>query len=162
MRTPRLFLGVIALALILPLLLLACGGSEKPTDGPSSERATAEPTTEGAEPSPTPRAATGVPTPAATGAPTRQSALPMRTPQSTDGPTMAQISPETDREALVALYSTTGGPNWVSNDNWLSDRPTGEWQGVTTDSNGRVTELSLHGNQLSGKRYRRSWVTSPD
>ena len=43
MRTPRLFLGVIALALILPLLLLACGGSEEPTDESSSERATAEP-----------------------------------------------------------------------------------------------------------------------
>ena len=31
MRTPRLFLGVFALALILPLLLLACGGSDEPT-----------------------------------------------------------------------------------------------------------------------------------
>ena len=34
MRTPRLFLGVIALALLLPLLLLACGGSDEPTGGP--------------------------------------------------------------------------------------------------------------------------------
>ena len=42
MRTPRLFLGVIALALLLPLLLLACGGSDEPTDRPA--RATAEPT----------------------------------------------------------------------------------------------------------------------
>ena len=31
MRTPRLFLGIFALALLLPLLLLACGGSEEPT-----------------------------------------------------------------------------------------------------------------------------------
>ena len=30
--------------MLLPLLLLACGGSDEPTDGPSSERATAEPT----------------------------------------------------------------------------------------------------------------------
>ena len=44
MRTPRLFLGVFVLALILLSLLLACGGSDEPTDGPSSERATAEPT----------------------------------------------------------------------------------------------------------------------
>ena len=43
MRTSRLFLGVFALALLMPLLL-ACGGSDEPTDGPSSERATAEPT----------------------------------------------------------------------------------------------------------------------
>ena len=43
MRTPRLFLGIFALALLLPLLLLACGGSDEPTDGTSSERATDEP-----------------------------------------------------------------------------------------------------------------------
>ena len=43
MRTPRLFLGIFAVALILPLLLLACSGSYEPADGSSSERATAEP-----------------------------------------------------------------------------------------------------------------------
>ena len=43
MRTPRLFLGIFALALLLPLLLLACGGSDEPTDGASSGRATDEP-----------------------------------------------------------------------------------------------------------------------
>ena len=150
MRTPRLFLGVIALALILPLLLLACGGSEEPTDESSSKRTTAEPTTEGAEPSPTPRPTVGL-TPAATAEPTRQRVSPMSTPQPTTEPPMAPTSPETDREALVALYSATGGPNWVSNDNWLSDRPTGEWEGVTTDSNGRVTELDLHSTRLSGE-----------
>ena len=37
MRTPRLFLGIFALALILPLLLLACSGSDEPADGPSQE-----------------------------------------------------------------------------------------------------------------------------
>ena len=42
MRTTRLFLGIFALALLLPLLLLACGGSDEPTDGPSSERSTAK------------------------------------------------------------------------------------------------------------------------
>ena len=57
MRTPRLFLGIFTSALILLLLLSACGNSDEPTDGPSSERAADEPTTEGAEPSPTPAAA---------------------------------------------------------------------------------------------------------
>ena len=37
MRTPRIYLGIFALALLLPLLLLACGGSDEPTDGPSQE-----------------------------------------------------------------------------------------------------------------------------
>ena len=58
---------------------------------------------------------------------------------------------ETDRAALVALYEATDGANWTSNDNWLSDRPIGEWHGVTTDRSGRVTKLSLEFNQLSGK-----------
>ena len=34
MRTPRLFLGIFALALRLPLLLLACGGSDAPVPAP--------------------------------------------------------------------------------------------------------------------------------
>ena len=42
MRTPRLFLGIFALALILPLLLLACSGSDEPADGPSQEPTTAK------------------------------------------------------------------------------------------------------------------------
>ena len=64
---------------------------------------------------------------------------------------MVQTSAETDREALVALYNATGGPNWSGNYNWLSDVPISEWEGVTTDGNGRVTELDLYGNQLSGE-----------
>ena len=42
MRTPRLFLGVFAFALILLCLLLACGGSDELADGPSSEPTTAK------------------------------------------------------------------------------------------------------------------------
>ena len=48
---------------------------------------------------------------------------------------------EPDREALVALYNATDGPNWANNDNWLSDRSLGEWHGVRTDANGRVMRL---------------------
>ena len=127
MRTPRLFLGVIALALILPLLLLACGGSDEPEGRASSGQTTAEPTTESAEPSPTSRATTAAP--------------------------IAQTSPETDREALIALYNATDGPNWTDNDDWLSDAPINEWHGVTTDSTGRtgrVVVLDLSENRLSG------------
>ena len=73
---------------------------------------------------------------------------------------MAQTSAETDREALVALYNAAAGPNWNSDNNWLTDVPISEWSGVTTDDKDRVTELVLSSNQLSG-RYRRSWATSP-
>ena len=40
MKTPRLFLGIFALALLMPLLLLACSSSDEPADGPSSEPTT--------------------------------------------------------------------------------------------------------------------------
>ena len=60
-------------------------------------------------------------------------------------------APETDREPLVALYNATDGPNWANNEDWLSGAPIGEWYGVTTDNNGRVTWLWLDGNQLSGE-----------
>ena len=55
------------------------------------------------------------------------------------------------RAALVTLYKATDGPNWNRNDNWLSDAPLGEWYGVTTDDQGRVIELILSQNQLSGE-----------
>ena len=48
-----------------------------------------------------------------------------------------------DRAALVALYEATDGPNWVNNDNWLTDAPLREWYGVTTDASGRVIGLDL-------------------
>ena len=55
-----------------------------------------------------------------------------------------------DRAALVALYEATDGANWDDSTNWLSDAPLSEWHGVTTDTDGRVMELSLAGNKLTG------------
>ena len=47
--------------------------------------------------------------------------------------------------ALVALHNSTASTSsprdWMTN--WLSDRPIGEWHGVTTDSSGHVTKLDL-------------------
>lgn len=63
----------------------------------------------------------------------------------------APTSPDTDREALVALYNAADGANWVNNTNWMSDAPLGEWHGVTTDADGRVIEISLWLNKLSGE-----------
>ena len=55
-----------------------------------------------------------------------------------------------DRDALVALYNATGGDNWNDDTNWLSSAPIGEWYGVTTDSDGRVTSLKAVGKQPVG------------
>ena len=56
----------------------------------------------------------------------------------------------TDRAALVTLYNTTDGPNWTNRTNWLSDEPLEHWYGVTTDDDGRVTQLLLRENNLNG------------
>ena len=66
-------------------------------------------------------------------------------------PVCAAATHEGDRAALVALYNSTGGARWTQNRNWLSGRPIGEWHGVTTDSNGRVTRLVLFANRLTGE-----------
>ncbi len=65
---------------------------------------------------------------------------------------VAAPPPNPDRAALVSLYEATDGPNWKNRDNWLSDRPLGEWYGVTTDASGQITRsLSLDDNKLSGE-----------
>ena len=62
-----------------------------------------------------------------------------------------QCIPETsDREALVALYEATNGPDWDESANWLSELPINTWSGVKTNEDGHVTELVLSSNNLSG------------
>ena len=104
----RLQMLGIALALMQPVLLAACGSEQAPS--------------------------------------TSTGANPTATTAERDAPTSA----ETDREALVALYNSTDGPNWDDAQNWLSDRPLREWNGVDTEQ-GRVTYLWLGQNALSGE-----------
>ncbi|MDE2805872.1 MAG: hypothetical protein OXN18_12085 [Gemmatimonadota bacterium] len=61
-----------------------------------------------------------------------------------------ECEPLSDREILEIFYEATGGPNWIRNDNWLSDAPLGEWFGIWTDDGGAVVRLDLSGNGLSG------------
>ena len=56
----------------------------------------------------------------------------------------------TDRAALAALYNATNGSSWRDDTNWVSNRPLGEWHGVSTDADGRVAGLDLRDNQFSG------------
>ena len=50
-----------------------------------------------------------------------------------------------DRAALIALYNATDGPNWVDAENWLTDKPLGDWYGVDTNDSGRIVSLDLRG-----------------
>ena len=87
-------------------------------------------------------------------------------PATATAPPAASGSAETDWEALVALYNATDGENWSNSDNWLSDALLGEWEGVHTYDDGRVTQLDLNGNDLSGEIPAElgslSWLSSLD
>ena len=64
---------------------------------------------------------------------------------------MVRTDASTDRTVLEALYNATDGINWTENTHWLSDRPLGEWDGVATDAENRVTELRLTSRGLRGR-----------
>lgn len=55
-----------------------------------------------------------------------------------------------ERDALVALFESTGGSGWINRDGWLSDAEPGNWYGVDTDSQGHVTRIVLNENNLVG------------
>ena len=65
------------------------------------------------------------------------------------GASHAQI-PQPERDALIALYNSTGGAEWSNSTGWLGAAGTEcDWYGITC-LNGSVTELRLGGNSLSG------------
>ena len=68
----------------------------------------------------------------------------------TPGQPTAALVHAGDRDALVALYNATGGPDWTHSDNWLSDESLDDWYGVVADSTGRVTGIRLRDNGLAG------------
>jgi hypothetical protein len=57
--------------------------------------------------------------------------------------------PQIECEALVALYSATGGDGWYNKPGWLQTPTPCTWYGVTCEA-GRVTQLSLLSNRLDG------------
>jgi hypothetical protein len=59
-----------------------------------------------------------------------------------------------ERHALSLLYARLGGDGWTRRDNWLSDEPLSEWQGVQCDAKtGRVRRLYLSRIGLVGMLY---------
>ncbi len=59
---------------------------------------------------------------------------------------------EADRAGLIALYEALDGDNWTNNENWCSNRPLEEWEGVIVDYyEGYVTALLLRGNNVKGE-----------
>jgi hypothetical protein len=53
-------------------------------------------------------------------------------------------------DVLSSLYNSTGGPDWVKNENWLDPKkPMNTWYGVKIHG-GRVRKLILPRNNLRG------------
>ena len=79
----------------------------------------------------------------------QRTSKPTVTPTPTPTPTPA---PEVigDRLALISFYNTMGGTAWERSENWGTDVPLDEWQGVLTDDDGRVIILNLQSNNLTG------------
>ena len=142
-------LVTLVLVVLAVLLAVACGG--EPTEPPPMDaQVSATATTESsvtqpvamatAEPTAT-TAPTATPSPAPILQPTSIPA-PTPTPTSAPVPVPASLSEgEVERSALVALYNSTEGDNWVNNTRWLSDAPIDEWHGVRVNAEGRVTIL---------------------
>ena len=68
--------------------------------------------------------------------------------QSPTGPGPGAVA--ADRDALVALYNATGDSDWKYSVGWNTLADLDEWYGVSTNGAGRVTELVLEHNDLSG------------
>ena len=72
------------------------------------------------------------------------------TSEEVSGRARVTVVEPSDRGALVSLYRSTGGAQWIERNNWLTDAPLGAWHGVTVDRTGRVVRLELEANNLAG------------
>ena len=137
-----------AITVLLALAVLAVGCT---SEGPATQvlPATAAPApTYTPLPTYTPYP-TYTPVPTATSDPTL---APTPAPAATETPAPTRTpAVEMDRAALIALYQATGGPGWMDHSNWASEAPLRQWYGVTINADGRVTELSLQENRLTGE-----------
>ena len=55
-----------------------------------------------------------------------------------------------ERADLMTLYHAMGGAGWASSVNWGTSAPLDSWFGINVDSAGRVREINLSRNDLSG------------
>ena len=59
--------------------------------------------------------------------------------------------PAGDRGVLFAFYKATEGDRWYTRDNWLTRAPLGDWYGIDTNPENRVSVLDLSYNDLRGE-----------
>jgi Leucine-rich repeat (LRR) protein len=60
-------------------------------------------------------------------------------------------APQTEVDALVALYNSTNGAQWNDNTNWLVGDPCdNSWFGITCDNSSGIKSIILFRNNLTG------------
>jgi hypothetical protein len=57
---------------------------------------------------------------------------------------------ESDKRVLQAVYAATGGDHWTRKRGWMSTAPHSEWEDVTINFTGGVSQLNLIDNNLCG------------
>jgi len=67
-------------------------------------------------------------------------------------PNVYAVIPASEREALISLYNSTDGTNWLDNTNWLGASGSEcSWYGVSCDATeSHVERIILQKNQLNG------------
>ena len=138
----RLLIGIAALAMLM------AGCSDEPTPSPVAKILPSATATTASVPTAT-ATATLTPAPIATPSP-----VPTATPTHTPTPVPTATPSGTaasDRAALIAFYNSMDGSNWKNNTNWLSDKPIGDWYGITTENGGRVIGIAINYNDLNGQ-----------
>ena len=59
--------------------------------------------------------------------------------------------PASEQQALIDIYNTTNGDNWVNKQNWLTNSDACTWHGITCDSTKtNVLNIELQQNGLTG------------
>lgn len=65
-----------------------------------------------------------------------------------------------DRDALEALFRSTGGDNWKGKANWATDAQLSTWHGIKVNQDGGVVELDLTQERSIGNRGDRIYVSN--
>ena len=134
----RLYVGSILLSGLVLVFMLACTQVESPQTTAPTHVGGFTPVLGNTEADRT--ADTGDP---ATSAPGR--------PTGSLKPQITNTSVETDRQALTNLFNATDGESWDDSATWASERPLVDWEGVVTNSEGRVVGLTLHFSSNDGQ-----------
>ncbi len=67
-------------------------------------------------------------------------------------PAILSATATSERDALMALYNSTGGPNWTRSHNWGTNAPLDQWHGVLVHpATGHLIQISLRNNNLRGR-----------